>query len=474
METSWKNTYQQIEVEKLDLDLNNPRTNTGGHQKIYEVIKELLDENIIELIESISLKGYAAVSVAMVIKENNKNVVIDGNRRLLAVKVLNNPNIIKKFVPINISNFDFEKIKQLSNSKKEEVRDLTAIIYPSRKDAEHEMSILHLDGEAVKKWKPLRQYRYFQNRAVKEKDTLFDLSESLGINIDRIRKGLITIQLYNFAKEKINLGKLHEKVFNDKDFKTDKFQKTVVNEEGERFLGYSFDQEKCTLIIENTIKFTEHLKKVLLELYNEKSPYFLSAQYPTKNRAEFFKTIEPQFLTVKENKKTKQVLNDKNDEKEAQERSDQKPKGLFRASNVPYKLKSSTLRILYDELKDIEVKRFSNATHDLLRSFLECSLAEYLTQIEEYKKVQKSNEHNPKLGEMLTHVINKNIIDDQDIIDILKDIKADWDKPYSIERMNKVNHNKNYASSESDVRVTWGKLEPFFKIILNPKKKKKL
>ncbi len=74
---------------------------------------------------------------------------------------------------------------------------------------------------------------------------------------------------------------------------------------------------------------------------------------------------------------------------------------------------------------------------------------------------------------MITHFIDKEIIDDVHIIDNLKDIKSNWDKSYSLERMNKVNHNKDYASSESDVRVTWSKLESFFKIILGTKHKKK-
>jgi hypothetical protein len=236
------------------------------------------------------------------------------------------------------------------------------------------------------------------------------------------------------------------------------------------------------------------MEKVLLELYNPKSQYFASAQFPVENRTSFFKSVEPSFLSTKlykENNKKQKDIEDSGQNKlfgigrlgspgvgditeapKVLERSDQHPRGLFVASNVPYKLKNSSVRTLYDELRDIEVASFPNATHDLLRSFLECGLAEYLTQIDEYLKVQKNDLHNPKLGEMLTHIISNRIIDDQHILDNLGDIKSDWDKPYSLERMNKVNHNKDYASAESDVRVAWGKLESFFKVILNPKKQK--
>ncbi len=481
MNGNWKKTYQPIEINNLNLDLSNPRTKTGSKQKLDDVVEELLDENIVDLVESIAIKGYAAVSVSMVVCENGKNVVIDGNRRLLAVKILNEPDKFKRFVPSVISNSDFERIKQLSKIKKEEILNLTAVVYPSRKDAEEEMSILHLDGEAVKKWKPLRQYRYFQDRLLKQKSTLFDLSESLGIKSERIKKGLTTIQLFNYAKDNIDLGNLNERVYNDKDFRTDKFQKTVINEEGERFLGYVFHQEKCILVINNEETFQKKLKKVLLEIYKDDSIFFASAQYPTVNRSKFFKTLDPSFLNSQEYSYEQKKLQGGLQSGQSSflepplsivqktERSDRKPFGLFTSSVVPFKLKNSSLRLLYDELKNIDVKSFPNATHDLLRTFLECSLAEYLEQIGEYTNVKKSDQHRPKLSEMLTHVISSKIIKNEDVLDNLKDIKTNWNESYSLERMNKINHNKDYASNESDVRTAWSKLESFFKVILNPK-----
>jgi hypothetical protein len=481
---NWKKDYRQENIEDLHLDLENPRTDTGVSLTYDEIIRELLEENIIDLAESISTKGYAAVSVLMTVREKDKNIVIDGNRRLLALKSLHNPNFIKKFVDPN----DFEKIKRFSNEKKEDVSSVTVIFYPKRMYAEQEMSILHLDGESVQKWKPLRQYRYFQRRL--GSSSIEELSETLGIKSERIRTGIKTIQLYELAKNSINFGEeLNRQIFDDKNFKTDKFQKTVVNEEGERFLGYSFSETENKILIVEKKHFFERLKVVILELYNSQSLYFASAQYPTKNRASFFKTVEPSFVDGKEYKKELKKEEEADtagqnklfplpatpqEDKEhvPQERSNKKPIGLFFTSDIPYKLTNSSLRIMYDELKDIQVERFPNATHDLLRSFLECSLVEFLTQKKEYEKIQNNKQHTPKLGELLTHVIGNNVIDDSHVIANLNEIKADWDKPYSLHRMNKVNHNKNYASAESDVRVAWSKLEDLFRIILNSKSSK--
>jgi DNA-directed RNA polymerase beta subunit len=123
---------------------------------------------------------------------------------------------------------------------------------------------------------------------------------------------------------------------------------------------------------------------------------------------------------------------------------------------------------MYDELKNIEVALFPNATHDLLRSFLECSLIVFFKNKNEFDQIQKNSNHNPSLGDMLTFIINgkSKVITDQNIILATKQIKTDYDKPYSLERLNMINHNENWVSSEREVRSAWGKLESLFKLNL--------
>ena len=150
-------------------------------------------------------------------------------------------------------------------------------------------------------------------------------------------------------------------------------------------------------------------------------------------------------------------------------RSKPKPKGLFYSSNVPFRIGNTNLRLLYDELKDIDVSVFPNATLDLLRSFLECTLIVYFKKVKEYSLIQKNSKHNPTLGEMLTHIINNKslFIKDVNVIEAVKQIKTDFDKPYSLERLNMMNHNENWVATEREVRATWARLEELFMIMLN-------
>lgn len=148
------------------------------------------------------------------------------------------------------------------------------------------------------------------------------------------------------------------------------------------------------------------------------------------------------------------------------------PKGLFYKSDLPFGVSSTPLRLMYNELNEIDVEHFPNAAHDLLRSFLECALVFYLKHTGEYKEIKKHNRHNPTLSEMLTFISGKKCtsIDDANLKQTVKQVQSNWKDAYSLERMHMINHNENWTSTGKEVRSAWGKIEGLFKIILNPEK----
>ena len=158
------------------------------------------------------------------------------------------------------------------------------------------------------------------------------------------------------------------------------------------------------------------------------------------------------------------------------ERSDKTSKALFLPSQVPYKLGNKQLQKLYDELKEQSILEFPNATHDLLRSFLECSLVAYLKHksINKYNdvlKLKKKNQKNLNLTDILSYLAKDtdSPIKEKSVKDIAWQLISDDRAVYSVVRMNLVNHNENWFSVQKDVRETWSKIEPLFKVILNPK-----
>lgn len=251
---------------------------------------------------------------------------------------------------------------------------------------------------------------------------------------------------------------------------------------------YGFDMDsEGNLHIEDE-DFTKNLKVIILNILNKKDfrGNTIDSRSLNKNqeKIKYLRSIksadwEKAQIEIKkwgkansaENKPKDEQPEDEKPKEEAKKNSKSKPmpKGLFYSSDVPYKKGNKNLRILYEEMKNIDVENFPNATHDLLRSFLECSLIVFFKANGEFDSINKRR-GNPTLGEMLTHIINKksSAITDINLIQAVSLIKSEYDAPHSLQTLNMINHNENWVSSPRDVRIAWARLEELFKLILLP------
>ncbi len=87
-----------LRVDELLLDAENPRFVHGASQR--DVLQKILDdqrEKLFSLAESISADGMNPVERLLVLrdsKQTSKFVVLEGNRRLAALTILENPSIL--------------------------------------------------------------------------------------------------------------------------------------------------------------------------------------------------------------------------------------------------------------------------------------------------------------------------------------------------------------------------------------------
>jgi len=92
--SSWESF--EYKVSTLQLDVNNPRIRYSNANLNQTQIMKLLIENekIYELAKKISEEGYFVGEEPIICIENDKKVVLEGNRRVASLKLLQNP---KKF-----------------------------------------------------------------------------------------------------------------------------------------------------------------------------------------------------------------------------------------------------------------------------------------------------------------------------------------------------------------------------------------
>lgn len=452
---------KEYSIEHLYLDQKNIRTPISNQDQNALIQDMFANEGAFELVKSYVQNGTFPDEFPIVIEDEKKIIVIEGNRRLAALKALMQPEIVPTFE---------KRIRALENP---DINRIRVVLSPDR-----DAAIKHIANKHTidfrRPWKPLRQ-AYFYKSLLDNGKTLNEITtEFPEHDIPRFIKML---EMHHVAKSMDVNDSLKEKIHDDRGFPITTLERFYVDKNVTSFLGIEFDEFGKVAGKIDKNEFEKGFKKIVEDIatgvidsrkFNaapEREAYIrkLPEQFkPNLSKKGSFTSTDFKTLPVSEIKEKKSVKTSK-----------RIPKGLFFQADVPYNLSSSTsLRIIYNELRDINVGDFPNATHDLMRSFLECSLVSYLKETDEYKLVAKHNAHNPNLSEMLTFVASDKCksINDNNIKQIANQIKVDWGSPYSLERMNMIKHNENWNSNEKEVRSAWAKIEGLVKTLLNPKK----
>ena len=91
---------KNIEPDKLSLDRSNPRFGLAEASSEAEALKILVETaDLKELWNSISERGFEKFEPLVATEEDGVLVVLEGNRRLAAVKLLLNPDLLTKDSP---------------------------------------------------------------------------------------------------------------------------------------------------------------------------------------------------------------------------------------------------------------------------------------------------------------------------------------------------------------------------------------
>src|SRR6266436_2961849 len=86
-----------LTIDSLELDLENPRITLASDQR--DAMQKILNEQKVKLInlaESVAVRGLNPMDRFLVLKspKQDKFIVIEGNRRILVIKLLYNPSLI--------------------------------------------------------------------------------------------------------------------------------------------------------------------------------------------------------------------------------------------------------------------------------------------------------------------------------------------------------------------------------------------
>lgn len=183
-----KHNRQLIQLDKIFLDLKNPRH--IPYQSEVETIKYLCEnEDIFNLAKDIALYGLNPLENLAVVKDDKTGtyVVAEGNRRLCAIKLLNDPyRAPQKFQ---------KKFLELS-SNWENISELEVIVIEDEENVDLWLTRIHAgqqQGIGRRQWDSEQKTRHFGDSKNTLAQLLLDYAEKEGLLTTDTRRGKLSV-----------------------------------------------------------------------------------------------------------------------------------------------------------------------------------------------------------------------------------------------------------------------------------------
>jgi hypothetical protein len=151
-------TWREIDLRVLDeihLDSQNVRLDNEDAKVEADILADLFaNEGALALVEGITSVGYLTHEIPIVVKRRGKWVVVEGNRRVAALKAMQNPLLVPEYTA---------RIKALIKGMPN-LKALALVrvkIAPNQEQANELIAALHTSNPR-RPWSPARQAAFFQ------------------------------------------------------------------------------------------------------------------------------------------------------------------------------------------------------------------------------------------------------------------------------------------------------------------------
>ncbi|WP_394391011.1 ParB N-terminal domain-containing protein [Shewanella woodyi] len=186
-------------IDQLKLWQDNPRLDPAeSHITLADFTEELISipsdkQSFMELISSIADKGYLSFDPIVVWKdEQDRYVVAEGNRRVLAMKLLRNPSKS----PRSIRKFVMQQAELIERDSIDKVRVCVA---PSFEDCEWYILQRHSTSTIQRRWERLQQQRWIVSLCDKYSNNLEVIRSKTGFTRSEIEKTLRYVKLRDLS-----------------------------------------------------------------------------------------------------------------------------------------------------------------------------------------------------------------------------------------------------------------------------------
>jgi len=195
------NEINLIQINKILLDEKNPRLPTSVKRDQKSMLDYIAESTAIEeLMDAIAENDFFPGEPLIVVKNPDKKdtyIVVEGNRRLTALKLLQDPTNCSK--PGN-------RMREIADKAKFKPNSIPIIECDTREGVLPYLGFRHITG--VKQWEPLAKARYIEqlfnltNSIDSPKIRYSNVARAIGSRRDHIKRNLDALAVYKVIEER--------------------------------------------------------------------------------------------------------------------------------------------------------------------------------------------------------------------------------------------------------------------------------
>ena len=253
-------SFDVLDVDLLQFDKDNPRlpTSVRGDDEV-SILKYLATKTSIEnLMSSIGENGFfSGEAIVVTLQESGKYTVIEGNRRLAALRLLQDPTLVK-----------IASIDRAANKANNKPTRVPVYVVQSREDTLQYLGFRHISG--VQRWDPLAKARYLESlfgRTQGEPQQRYtSVAREIGSNSTTVRRNLDALAAYKTIEQHdfYDIADMEEETFQFGTFYT-----AIGNADISNYIGTK-DNGTATHPITNPSVFSEENLEELVRLMFER------------------------------------------------------------------------------------------------------------------------------------------------------------------------------------------------------------
>ncbi len=498
-------TWEELAVDvvnDLRLDPRNVRLDIPEGVPESDIVQDLFtNEKALSLVEGIVKVGLLTHEVPIVVERDGQIVVVEGNRRVAALKAIQNPYL----APDHQSRIS--KLVQALPDR-DAIRRITVKMAPTQDDADQLVAALHTGNQRVA-WSPARQAAFFQAQldAGKTAEQLIDQYPTIEVRKFITRSKLLEL-FRNVNYDDPSLGDYARK----RRFPVSTLARLYENEKFLELVGISVQNNTGEVAL---VAAPDAFKRVATKVVGDILTGVINTRTLNKTSSDRYVEYMDEIRDLLDERHDGDDTSPGNDDSEGasfastassgSESSDAAPSregrdssskgatdsrsgngsgaGSDRAKPFPRKrnyLNTDNLSVpsafppsiheIVKELSAINIQRFPNATLDLLRTFLEKTIKAYAEALGEDIRKGSNERGFVYLSNCLVWLEDhfRTCGSTAYIQPVQKIRSGRYGFVGSKEHLDATNHNHHIFATPDDVRECWATIEGVMKTVLKP------